>query len=107
MAGIARITYGDEVCVIDGEYKGRKGAIVGMNDPDTPSVFTIEFGDGSDAEVPLESLEIVETDIILPPDSLDDENGNCKQCGHPFNPHIIVSNDANDFSKGGKMRCPV
>jgi hypothetical protein len=31
-----------------------------MNDPDVPSIFTIEFGHGSDAEVPLESLE---TDI--------------------------------------------
>jgi hypothetical protein len=46
----------------------------------------------------------METDIILPPDSLDDENGNCKRCGHPFNPHIIAAFDANDFSKGGEMR---
>lgn len=29
---------------------------------------------------------VMETDIILPPDSLDDENGNCKRCGHPFTP---------------------
>jgi len=49
----------------------------------------------------------METDIIQPPDSLDDENGNCKRCGHPFNPHIIAAFDANDFSKGGEMRCPV
>lgn len=47
------------------------------------------------------------TDIILPPESLDDENGNCKRCGHPFNPHVIVAYDVNDFSKGGEMRCPV
>ena len=50
-------TYGDEVRIIDGEHKGRTGAVVGVNDPDMSLVFTIEFGDGSDAEVPLESLE--------------------------------------------------
>jgi hypothetical protein len=57
MAEMTPFTYGDEVRVIDGEHKGRTGAVVGMNDPDTPSVFTIEFGNGSDAEVPLESLD--------------------------------------------------
>lgn len=41
------------------------------------------------------------------PGSLDDENGNCKRCGHPFNPHIIIAYDTTDFSKGGEMRCPV
>jgi hypothetical protein len=49
----------------------------------------------------------MEKDIILPPDSLDDGDGNCKRCGHPFNPHIIIAYDGNDFSKGGEMRCPV
>ncbi len=43
----------------------------------------------------------------LQPDSLDDEKGNCKRCGHPFDPHIIVAYDASDLSKGGEMRCPV
>lgn len=57
MVDMTRFTYGDEVRVIKGEYEGTTGAVVGMNDPDTPSVFTIEFGNGSDAEVPLESLE--------------------------------------------------
>ena len=38
---------------------------------------------------------------------MDDENGNCKQCKHPFDPHIVVAYDTNDFSKGGEMRCPV
>ena len=36
---------------------GRLGAVVGLNDSHLPSIFTIEFGDGSDAEVPLGSLE--------------------------------------------------
>jgi len=33
-------------------------------------------------------------------------NGNCKRCGHPFNPHIVAYDGA-DFSKVGEMRCPV
>jgi len=57
MADMTAFKYGDEVRIIDGEYKGRTGAVVGMNDPDALSVFTIEFGNGSDAEVPLQSLE--------------------------------------------------
>ena len=39
--------------------------------------------------------------------SLDDEDGDCKQCGHLFDPHIIIAFDVNDFSKGGEIRCPV
>lgn len=41
------------------------------------------------------------------PDASDDENGNCKVCGHPFNPHVILAYDVNDLSMGGEMRCPV
>jgi len=52
-----RLDYGDSVRIIDGEFKGRLGAVVGMNDPNMPSILTIEFGDGGDAEVPLGSLE--------------------------------------------------
>jgi hypothetical protein len=59
MAEMTPFTYGDSVRIIDGEYKGRIGAIVGMNDPELPSVFTIEFGDGGDAEVRVEFLEIL------------------------------------------------
>ena len=50
-------TYGDEVCIISGEYRGRTGAVVGGNDGNTPSIFTIEFGNGSSAEIPMEYLE--------------------------------------------------
>jgi hypothetical protein len=39
--------------------------------------------------------------------ALDDENGNCKRCGHPFNPHVIIAHDVSDFRKGGKIQCPV
>jgi hypothetical protein len=40
-----------------------------------------------------------------PKPSVDDANDNCRQCGHPFNPHIVVAYDVNDFSKGGEIRC--
>jgi hypothetical protein len=40
-------------------------------------------------------------------DACDDENGNCRVCGHPFNPHTVIAYDVNDLAKGGEMRCPV
>ena len=40
-------------------------------------------------------------------ETCDDEHGNCRRCGHPFNPHIIVAFDGTDFTKGGEMRCQV
>jgi hypothetical protein len=54
----------------------------------------------------LDSL-IQERGDDLQPESLDDENGNYKRCGHPFNPHVILAYDVGDLSKGGEMRCPV
>jgi hypothetical protein len=39
--------------------------------------------------------------------TLDDENGNCKQCGHPFDPHLVIAYDRDDLSKGGEIRCNV
>jgi hypothetical protein len=27
--------------------------------------------------------------------SLDDADGNCKQCGHRFNPHMVLAHDTN------------
>ena len=38
---------------------------------------------------------------------LDDADGNCRQCGHPFDPHIVSAYDVNDLSTGGEIRCPV
>ena len=57
MTEMTPFTYGDAVRIIGGEHKGKTGAIVGMNDPERPSVFTVEFGNGGDAEVPAEFLE--------------------------------------------------
>ncbi len=41
------------------------------------------------------------------PTSMDDENGNCVQCGHPFEPHTITAFDVEDFSKGGEIHCQI
>lgn len=38
---------------------------------------------------------------------MDNGVGMCKQCKHPFEPHIVIAFDTNDFSKGGEMKCPV
>lgn len=38
---------------------------------------------------------------------IDDKDGNCKQCGHPLDSHIVIAYNTNDFSKGGEIRCPV
>ena len=40
-------------------------------------------------------------------ESLDDKKGNCKQCGHPLNPHILIAIDKDDLTKGGIIKCPV
>lgn len=50
-----KFDYGDAVRVTEGDHKGRVGAIVGIND--SRSDFTIEFGDGTDAQLRSEELE--------------------------------------------------
>ena len=37
----------------------------------------------------------------------DDENGNCKICGHPFAPHVVMAYDRDDLTKGGEVRCQI
>ncbi len=39
--------------------------------------------------------------------NIDNESKNCEQCGHLFDPHIVIAYDTSDFSKGGEIRCPV
>jgi len=41
------------------------------------------------------------------PNACDDENGNRKMCGHPFNPHVVIAYDGDNLSRGGEMRCQV
>ncbi|MBP7831678.1 MAG: hypothetical protein KA028_01525 [Candidatus Pacebacteria bacterium] len=47
-----------------------------------------------------------ETELVEK-NKMDDLNGNCKKCGHLFDPHVVIAYDINDFSKGGEIRCPV
>lgn len=48
--------YGDTVQVLDGEHKGRVGAVVGWNGSGQLRSYTVEFGDGSDADYSSRSL---------------------------------------------------
>jgi glycosyltransferase involved in cell wall biosynthesis len=41
------------------------------------------------------------------PNSMDDEHGMCKTCGHPFDPHVLVAKVPDDPTKGGIMVCQV
>jgi ribosomal protein L24 len=50
-----KFDYGDPVRVTKGDREGRVGAIVGIDD--SSSDLTIEFDDGTDAQVPSEELE--------------------------------------------------
>ena len=57
MSEITSFSFGDAVFIIGGEFRGRTGAVVGMDNVESPSVFTVEFGDGSDVEVLREFVE--------------------------------------------------
>jgi hypothetical protein len=54
--------YGDTVRVVTGEHQGRVGAIVSINDVQPLRTYTVEFGDGSDAEIPENSLSIADNE---------------------------------------------
>ncbi len=51
MADNPKFDYGDEVQVTGGEHEGRIGCIVGINLSSPLGTYTVEFGDGSDAEI--------------------------------------------------------
>ena len=51
MADTPKFDYGDEVQVTGGEHKGRIGWIVSINLSSPSGTYTVEFGDGSDAEI--------------------------------------------------------
>ena len=46
-----KFDFGDEVRVVGGEHKGRSGCIVSINLSSPLGTYTVEFGDGSDAEI--------------------------------------------------------
>jgi ribosomal protein S4E len=51
MADNPKFDYGDEVQVTGGEHKGHIGSIVSINLSSPSGMYTVEFGDGSDAEI--------------------------------------------------------
>lgn len=51
MADDPKFDFGDEVRITGGEHKGRIGSIVSINLSAPSETYTVEFGDGSDAEV--------------------------------------------------------
>jgi ribosomal protein S4E len=51
MAGDPKFDFGDEVQITGGEHKGRIGSIVSINLSAPSETYTVEFDDGSDAEV--------------------------------------------------------
>jgi ribosomal protein S4E len=46
-----KFDYGDEVQVTGGEHNGRIGSIVSINLSSPLGTYTVEFGDGSDADM--------------------------------------------------------
>jgi ribosomal protein S4E len=51
MADDPKFDYGDEVEVTGGEHKGRLGWIVSINLSSSLGTYTVEFRDGTDAEI--------------------------------------------------------
>jgi ribosomal protein S4E len=51
MADNSKFEYGDEVQVTGGEHTGRMGCIVSINLSSPLGTYTVEFGDGGDAEI--------------------------------------------------------
>jgi ribosomal protein L32 len=97
------------------ENKGRR---IWISDGEVETIGKLNFRNGIWVAVPVrDTLKEIDEKATYSKKNLklikekqkkmDDENGNCKQCGHPFNPHIIIAYDTKDFSKGGEMRCPV
>ena len=46
-----KFDYGDPVQVTGGKHKDRLGDVVGINITASARMYTVEFGDGSDAEI--------------------------------------------------------
>ena len=61
MADAPKFDFGDEVQVTGGEHKGRVGCMVSINLSAPTETYTVEFSDGSDAEVKEASLERVKS----------------------------------------------
>lgn len=46
-----KFTFGDTVEVLGGNHIGRLGAVVSINGARAHQTYTVEFGDGTDAEI--------------------------------------------------------
>jgi hypothetical protein len=51
LSGNPKFDYGDQVKVKNGKHKDRLGDVVGMTITASFCTYTVEFGDGSDAEI--------------------------------------------------------
>lgn len=51
-----RFDYGETVRITGTKHQGRLGTVVGINLSESSRTYTVEFGDGSDAEVGEECL---------------------------------------------------
>jgi ribosomal protein S4E len=56
MADDPKFDYGDEVQLTGGQHMGRVGCVVSINLSAPSGTYTVEFGDGTDAEVKEEFL---------------------------------------------------
>ena len=56
-----KFDYGETVQITSKEHNGRIGAVVGINGSESCRTYTVEFGDGSDADIGEEGLSKVKT----------------------------------------------
>jgi hypothetical protein len=61
MSDQPKFDYGETVQVTSKELNGRIGAVVGINGSESSRTYTVEFGDGSEADIGEEGLSIVKT----------------------------------------------
>ena len=55
----AKFDYGDTVRITSPPHRGREATIVGINVLESHRTYTVEFGDGSDAEIEEENISPV------------------------------------------------
>ena len=61
MSEQAKFDYGETVQITSKEHNGRIGAVVGINGSESSRTYTVEFGDGSEAEIGEKGLSRVKT----------------------------------------------
>ena len=61
MSEQSKFDYGETVQVASKEHNGRIGSVVGINGSESSRTYTVEFGDGSEAEIGENGLSSVKT----------------------------------------------